>query len=125
MNVPPAVVTDLTLLSAAIDEPESDLPAIVGVLSKSLADAIPSYLGMTLTLQINTVAVSVDTMEPEAALLVRASLKMALLPLFGSTATGSVAFYSRRAGTLSDLADNVTWVFNLDGRPVLDGGDLS
>jgi hypothetical protein len=114
-----ALIDGLTLLSDALDDPITDLQAVLGVLTDDLAAAIPSYLGLTVTLHVLDDSVIVSTLDA-GHLEVRASLLLPLLPLGGSAATGSVAFYSGTGGAFIDLADDARWIFNLDGPPVVD-----
>ncbi len=119
MENSPALVEGLTLLSDALDDPITDLQAVLSVLTDDLAAAIPSYLGLTVTLHVQDDSVIVSTLDagPED---VRASLLLPLSPSGSSEVTGSVAFYSGTGGAFIDLADDAKWIFNLDGPPVLD-----
>jgi len=115
----PALVEGLTLLSDALDDPISDLQAVLSVLTDDLAAAIPSYLGLTVTLHVQDDSVILSTLNPGHED-VRASLLLPLLPAGPSEGTGSVAFYSGTGGAFIDLADDAKWIFNLHGPPVLD-----
>jgi hypothetical protein len=106
-------------LSDALDDPISDLQAVLSVLTDDLTAAIPSYLGLTVTLHVQDDSVIVSTLDTGDAE-VRASLLLPLLPLGASAASGSVAFYSGSGGAFIDLADDARWIFNLAGPPVLD-----
>ncbi len=119
MENSPALVEGLTLLSDALDDPISDLQAVLSVLTDDLAAAIPSYLGLTVTLHVQDDSVILSTLNPGHED-VRASLLLPLLPAGPSEATGSVAFYSGTGGAFTDLADDAKWIFNLHGPPVLD-----
>jgi len=128
MGYSPALVEDLTLLSEALDDPMTDLQAVLSVLTDDLTSAIPSFLGLTVTLHVEDNAVIVSTLNSGNPVEVRASLLLQLLPV-GVTTNGSVAFYSGAAGVFIDMADDARWIFNLAGPPVLDshllpaGGD--
>jgi hypothetical protein len=115
----PALVEGLTLLSDALDDPITDLQAVLSVLTDDLAAAIPSYLGLTVTLHVQDDSVIVSTLDA-GPVDVRASLLLPLSPSGSSEVTGSVAFYSGSGGAFIDLADDAKWIFNLDGPPVLD-----
>ena len=119
MEYSPALVETLTLLSDALDDPITDLQAVLSVLTDDLAAAIPSYLGLTVTLHVQDDSVIVSTLDADPVD-VRASLLLPLLPLGASAVTGSVAFYSGSGGAFIDLADDAKWIFNLAGPPVLD-----
>jgi len=115
----PSLVEGLTLLSDALDDPITDLQAVLSVLTDDLAVAIPSYLGLTVILHVQDDSVIVSTLDagPED---VQASLLLPLSPSGSIEITGSVAFYSGTGGAFIDLADDAKWIFNLDGPPVLD-----
>ncbi len=119
MENSPALVEGLTLLSDALDDPISDLQAVLSVLTDDLAAAIPTYLGLTVTLHVQDDSVIVSTLDT-GHVDVRASLLLPLSAVGASEATGSVAFYSGTCGAFIDLADDAKWIFNLDGPPVLD-----
>jgi len=115
----PALVEGLSLLSDALDDPITDLQAVLSVLTDDLAAAIPSYLGLTVTLLVQDDSVIVSTLDTGHEE-VRASLLLPLLPLGESAVAGSVAFYSGSGGAFIDLAGDAKWFFTLDGPPVLD-----
>ena len=119
MDLPYALVDGLTLLSDALDDPLTDLEAVLRVLTDDLTAAVPMYLGLTITLHHDDSPVIISTLEPRD-IPIRASLLLSLLPAPGSTRTGSVVFYSGAAGSFADLADDARWIFNLDGYPLLD-----
>lgn len=111
------LVAGLDLLTAALDDPISDLQAVLNVLSDDLAAAIPTYLGLTCTLHVDDNAVIISTLDT-ATIEVKASL---MLPLRSRGTTGSVVFFSGTTGAFIDLADDARWIFGLAGSPVLDG----
>jgi hypothetical protein len=121
MGYSPALVEGLSLLSDALDDPMTDLQAVLSVLTDDLTAAVPAYLGLTVTLNVQDQAVVVTTLDAGNTTEVRASLLLPLFPLGESDTTGSVAFYSGSGGAFIDLADDARWIFNLDGPPVLDG----
>ncbi len=119
MDLPHALVEGLTLLSDALDDPFTDLEAVLTVLTDDLAGAVPLYLGLTITLHIEGSPVIISTLDADDTP-IRASLLLSMLPTPDSTDTGNVVFYSGTAGSFDDLADDARWIFNLDGYPVLD-----
>ena len=121
MDVPPALIEGLTLLSDALDDPVMDLEAILSVLTDDLVSAIPSYLGLIITLHVDGNPVIVSTLDSARNGQARASLMLSLMPPGPAAAAGSVAFYSGAAGAFIELADDARWIFNLNGPPVLDG----
>lgn len=121
MDVPPALVEGLTLLSDALDDPVMDLEAILSVLTDDLTAAIPSYLGLIITLHVDGNPIIVSTLDSATNGDARSSLMLSLLPHGPFSSPGSVAFYSGTAGVFVELADDARWIFNLNGPPVLDG----
>ena len=120
MDVPQSVVEGLTLLSDALEDPATDLQAVLSVLTDDLVAAIPLFLGLTVALQVDEYPVIVNTLDVGDAAAVRASLMLPLLPPGATASTGSVVFYSGTAGAFVAMADDARWIFNLDGQPVLD-----
>jgi len=120
MDVPPELIEGLTLLSDALDDPVMDLEAILSVLTDDLVSAIPSYLGLIITLHVDSNPVIVSTLDGARGE-TRASLLLSLEPHDRVGSSGSVAFYSGAAGAFVDLADDARWIFNLNGPPILDG----
>ena len=121
MGVTPALVDDLTTLGDALDDPGTNLAAVCGVLNDSFTAAMPGFLGMTVMVHLDDNPFVISNVDPRRRVAIRASLHLALLPLGSATTTGSISFYSGAPGQFVDLADDVRWIFNLDGRPVLDG----
>ncbi len=119
MDNSPALMEGLSLLSDALDEPITDLQAVLSVLTDDLTAAIPAYLGLTVTLLVQDDSVIVSTLDTSHEE-VRASLLLPLLPLGKNALAGSVAFYSGTGGAFIDLAGDAKWIFNLAGPPVLD-----
>jgi hypothetical protein len=120
VDVPPELIEGLTLLSDALDDPVMDLEAILSVLTDDLVSAIPSYLGLIITLHIHGNPIIVSTLDGASNGRARASLMLSLAPHGLAAAAGSVAFYSGAAGAFIELADDARWIFNLTGPPVLD-----
>ncbi len=114
------VIDPLSVLSDALDGPLEDLPVVFRAVAVDLAGAMPVLLGMTVIVHVDGTPVVLNSVMPENAVPVRASLLLSLLPLGVATTTGSVGFYSGTPGAFLTLADDVCWIFNLDGRPALD-----
>jgi hypothetical protein len=121
VEVPPALIEGLTLLSDALDDPVMDLEAILSVLTDDLVSAIPDYLGLIVTQHIDGHPIIVSTLDSASSGQARSSLMLSLLPPAPGASAGSVAFFSGSAGVFIELADDARWIFNLTGPPVLDG----
>jgi hypothetical protein len=119
--LPPVLVENLALLSDAIEDPPVDVEAILSVLTDDLTAAVPDYLGLTITLQVEDGPVIITTLKPGVGTAISSSLQLRLRPVGGSAdITSSVVFFSSSAGSFAALADDARWIFNLDGPPVLD-----
>jgi hypothetical protein len=116
---PQDLVEGLSLLSDALDDPATDLQAILDVLTDDLAAAVPGYLGLTMAVQAADNPVVVTTLDIDDNTDVTATLMLPLLPLAGIT--GSVIFYSRIASAFLSLVLDAGWIFNLGGSAALDG----
>ena len=80
MDVPPELIEGLTLLSDALDDPVVDLEAILSVLTDDLVSAVPSYLGLIITLHIDGSPIIVSTLDNASNGRARASLMLSLKP---------------------------------------------
>jgi hypothetical protein len=116
---PQDLVEGLSLLSDALDDPATDLQAILDVLTDDLAAAVPGYLGLTMAVQAADNPVVVTTLDIDDNTDVTATLMLPLLPLAGIT--GSVIFYSRIAGAFLSLVLDAAWIFNVGVSAALDG----
>jgi hypothetical protein len=64
--------------------------------------------------------VVINTLDIDDAQGAAATLMLPLAPVHHAGASGSVVFYSRTSGSFEPMADDVRWIFNLDGPAVLD-----
>jgi hypothetical protein len=112
------LVEGLSLLSDALGDPATDLRVILDVLTTELAAAVSGYLGLTVAVQVAENPVVVTTLDVDAGADVTATLMLPLLPLAGIT--GSVVFYSGRAGAFRSLVLDAGRIFNPAGPAVLD-----
>ena len=116
-----ALTAQLSVLTAALDDPGTDLETILEVLVDDLSAAVSSFLGLTMTLQLDGCPLTLTTMDADLALTAGASLT---LPVGRSTdgAPGcTVVFYARHPGAFVDLAADLHRVHDLDGDVYLDG----
>ena len=100
VELPQPLIQSLRQLSDAMDDSVADVEAVLSVLTDDLAAAIPYYLGLTITLQVEDSTVIVTTLEPGLAV-IAASLHLPLLPGDGFAgdpySANSVVFYSGAA----------------------------
>ena len=116
-----AWTAQLSVLTAALDDPGTDLETILEVLVDDLSAAVSSFLGLTMTLQLDGCPLTLTTIYADLALTAGASLT---LPVGRSTDEGpgcTVVFYARPPGAFVDLAADLHRVHDLDGDVYPDG----
>jgi hypothetical protein len=116
-----ALIEPLSDLTVALDDPGTDLQTILDVLCDDLSTAVSSFLGLTMTLQVDGVPVTLTAIDADLALAAGASLELPLKSLIGAGTTGTVVFYARNPGSFVDLAADTERVCALSGRVLLDG----
>jgi hypothetical protein len=121
MTFSDALTAQLGALTAALDDPGTDLETILDVLVDDLTAAVSSFLGLRMTLhQPDGCPVTLTTMGADTARTAGACLT---LPLGRSTdegpGGGTVVFYARNPGAFVDLAADLQRVHgqvDLDGQ---------
>ncbi len=121
MTIGTALAADLGILTAALDEPGADVLHSLHQLGAAAHVAVPSYLGLSATIDGSDPPFTFTTLEDGAAGDVRTSLRLTL-PGDGDgdgRAAPSVALilYAGTPGTFVDLAAELAW---LTGRPPSD-----
>jgi hypothetical protein len=114
---PRSLADDLEALTEALGDPVLDLEAVLSVLTDDLLTAIPSYLGMSITLSIDGSHCTLNSSAESMRLRAMASL---WLPLDPHEAGGHVVFYARDSGAFADLAEDAMWMLRRDGQAVVD-----
>lgn len=118
MQLPRSLLAQLDSLSAGFDADGTDLHAILEVLIDDLAEAVPSFTGLTATMRVNGVAVTFTALAPHAQSTSRASM---LLPTADGDSGHSLVFYATSPGAFAELAADARAASGLDGRIVVDG----
>jgi hypothetical protein len=130
VDISDALARHLTDLTAALDDPGTDLQAVLTVLIDDLRTAVPSLIGLLVTLTPPDAdhqglgagdGVILNLLPPAQVDAVTTTL---LLPLdaMGVFGAGSaVIFYAARPGAFVDLAADTRFAYGLDGQVVLDG----
>jgi hypothetical protein len=121
MIFPDTLTSSLNELTTALDDPGTDLQAILDVLIDDVSTVVSSFLGLTLTLQLDGFPVTLTAAETDLAPVSGASLELTLSPLPGGGVGGSVVFYARQPGAFVDLATDLQILCAPGGRVVLDG----
>jgi hypothetical protein len=120
MKISAALAADLGILTAALDEPGTDVLHSLYQLGIDAQAAVPSYLGLSMTVDGSDPPFTFTTLEDGTADNVRTSLRLTPLARVGDgRAAPSVALilYAETPGTFVDLTADLAW---LTGRPPSD-----
>lgn len=119
MEIGAALAADLGILTAALDEPGADVLHSLHQLGVDAQAAVPSYLGLSVTVDGSDPPFTFTTLEDGAADDLRTSLRLTLPGVGEGRALPSVALilYASTPGTFVDLAADLAW---LTGRPPSD-----
>lgn len=132
MHVPDNLSQHLTELSDATEEPGADLQAMLEVLIDDLRAAVPSFLGLLMTIpapgtsettcrEAPEGAVTLNLLSPDVVSAVVTTLRLPLDALGMSGDGGEVIFYAAFPGAFVDLAADIRFACGKAGRVVLDG----
>src|SRR6478609_126886 len=116
MEISAALLAELTALSAESTDPAFELPSFVQALQDALLAAVPSGLGLSITIRVGLPAVTVTTLEGTAT--VGTSLRVPL-PSLLSESGSAVVFYAKTPGALVDLAADLQWALHLPAEAML------
>ena len=120
MKIGAALAADLGILTAALDEPGADVLHTLHQLGVDAQAAVPTYLGLSVTVDGSDPPFTFTTLEDGAAADdVRTSLRLTLPGVGDCRASPSVALtlYAGTPGTFVDLTADLAW---LTGRPPSD-----
>lgn len=121
MDTPKPMSTQLEALTNALEDPRVDLQAVVAALATDVTAAVPSFLGLAMTLLLDNHPVTVTAIDTDVADAAGASLRLPLEPIAGAAPGSFVVFYAGRPGAFVDLAADTRYAYSLDGAVVLDG----
>jgi len=112
----------LDTLTSFLEIPGADLNAMLDVLLDDLVEAIPSFLGLRLTVSVDGVGTTITTLGPEPATDAAASLLVPLQRLAPSAeAGGGLILFAAHPGAFADLANDFSDGPDDGGRLQLDG----
>jgi hypothetical protein len=119
MKIGAALAADLDILTAALDEPGADVLDTLHQLGVDAQAAVPTYLGLRVTVDGSDPPFTFTTVEDGTADDVRTSLRLTLPGVGSGRASPSVAviLYAGTPGTFVDLTADLAW---LTGRPPSD-----
>lgn len=120
MTSPEELTTRLDVLTAALDEPSTDLVTILDVLVDDLTAAVSSFLGLRMTLQLDECPITLTIVDEDPALAAGASLSLPLGRLIDGIPGSTMVFYARNSGAFVDLATDLQRVRDLDGQIFID-----
>jgi hypothetical protein len=109
------------LTDDALDVPGDDLQAMLEVLFGDLTAAVPSFIGLRMTVHADDTAVTLNAVEPQLAPTTRSTLLLPLHRITGAQPVATVLLYAAEPGGFTELAVLTRRVFDLDGEVVLDG----
>ncbi len=116
MKIGAALAADLGILTAALDEPGADVLHSLHQLGVDALATVPTYLGLSITVDGSDPPFSFTTVEDGAADDVRTSLRLTLPGVGDGRASPTVALilFAGTPGTFVDLTADLAW---LTGRP--------
>ena len=119
MKISAALAGDLGILTAALDEPAADVLHSLHRLGVDAQAAVPTFLGLSVTVAGSDPPFTFTIFEEGAADGVRTSLRLTLPGVGDGWASPSVdlILYAGTPGTFVDLAADLAW---LTGRPPSD-----
>jgi hypothetical protein len=106
-------------LSTALTD-GTDLVSILAVLIDDLVAAVPSFLGLRMTLPTSGGPGVVSTLTPSMTPMIRASLTIRLDTVGAACAGGAVVYYAATAGAFEELAAMTRQHVQRDDAVVLD-----
>ena len=112
MKIGPALAADLGILTAALDEPGANVLHSLHQLGVDARAAVPTYLGLSVTVEGSDPPFTFTTVEDGAAGDVRTSLRLTLPGVSDGRASPSVALtlYAGTPGTFVDLTADLAWL---------------
>ena len=112
MKIGAALAADLGILNAALDEPGADVLHSLYQLGVDAQAAVPTYLGLSVTVDGSDPPFTFTTVEDDTAGDVRTSLRLTLPGVGDRRASPSVALtlYAGTPGTFVDLTADLAWL---------------
>ncbi len=119
-----ALNVDLQALTDALDQPDIDLRALLRHLADDARVAVPSFVGLSLTVVIDDYPVTLRVMNDVDPTTVAASARVPVGAFSDAVSEGTLVFYASNAGALVDFAADVSYALRLDLPAVVLDADL-
>jgi hypothetical protein len=119
MEFPSTLAGQLAALTLALDEPGTDLQAIVDVLIEDLTSTIPSFLGLTVVMNADGLPIALSSLDDDLMTAAGSSMSVPVDPIDGWPGA-TLVFYAYNPGAFVDLATDARRALGLDGEVVLD-----
>lgn len=103
------LLEDLDALTVALDRPGTDLNAILSVLADDLILAVPSFLGLTLTLYVDGLPVTMTARAGSPTGAARDVLALPLGPLTAFEPDSSLVLYAATPGAFTELQTDMAF----------------
>ena len=116
MDFPSRLVDQLDALSAALGDSGDDLHAILSVLTDDLNAAVPSFVGLSVTVHADGDPISLHTADSRPA---ATSMLLPLTPQSDPGGGSYLIFYAHQPGAFTELAAAFTNA-GIDGGVILD-----
>jgi hypothetical protein len=127
VEISAGLAADLALLTAALEDPATDIMETVRQLARAAVQAIPSYIGLSLLIETDRHLVPLSAFEMSAGpddVLTSLTLPLGLwLPIptgAKPAATIVLTLYASVLGAFVDLASDISWLSAEDGAAGLD-----
>src|ERR1700712_1567925 len=121
MDHPNELHQHLDTLTDALEIPGADLQAMLDVLIDDVTAAVPSFLGLQLTVTAGEVSTTLSAVDPHLARAAQASLQWPLQQLAGSASTDTAILYAAQPGAFTALAASSRRAVDRRGQVVIDG----
>jgi hypothetical protein len=121
VDFPHQVSNQLDILTDALEDPGTDLTTVLAALIDDLRAAIPSVLGLSVTITQAGDTITLTTVEPHTPATTGASVHLPLNEVTAADPGSTATFYAARPGAFVDLAADIRYACGLDGQVVIDG----
>lgn len=115
MDISTSLAADLKTLSDALERPGTDLTDSVRKLADVLRAAVPSWLGLTMTLVLDGLPLALTVLDDGVAPHhVATSAALPLTSVHGTGPGSSIVFYAGTSGAFVDFAADLSFTLGLE-----------